>query len=729
MLKALEVISRSELITFDIETAYPEQPDVIMGFGVCNEFLETAYVAMHEWSGGQLVLVNNNALQVLSALRGKKLICHNAFFDIQGILKAFGVNFWEHLYIDTVCLVHTLEEDRLSYALKDLAAEIWGISEKDAQKEMYESAVKNAGKDAPLYKADLELVSKYCQKDTEMTMKIVQLYLPRLKAEGLEELFFETEVMPLYKTVTRQLNLGGIPLDLELMSRTLEEIKNELAEIEANVYNQLKDYIETTFNRWYLDKHYPVTRTGKSAQVCAALSGLSLPTTKTGKFSLTAKVLEPYKHNPFIAYLLENEPLEASNQLIVQAQLYELDGAPQTFSLTSKDHLRKLFFEHLGEKPLSYTKIGKEPQVDEDFLDSVASKHEFAALIIKMNKLNKIKSTYIEQYLKEQKDGIFYPRFTQHRTTTARYSSNLQQLPRKKDEDEVVDPSVRKYTDAIRNFFVAGEGYKLVGADAEQIEICVFADDAGDEALLGAIKNKEDIYSRVGIDIYDLHSKYSASKKADNYLKKLDPALRQKMKPVALGIRYGLEAFKLSHDLGITQEEAQIIIDRYFKNYPLLKVRMETLKMDIINKGYVESKSGRRRRLPQVKAFVAKYGKECLNALEVYSRYADTGEYKAIQALRGSIHRDINAAYNFPIQSYATSIINRSAIAIHEEFVKQNLKAYLCLNIHDELVARCPESEVDKVKQIMQYGMENTVKISVPIIAKPQVGNKYGEIK
>ena len=726
--KILEMIRRSEMLSFDIETAYPENPEIIVGFGLCNENLETIYVPMHQWLDGKLVPVENNAFQIIEALRGKRLVCHNGLFDIQHTKDYFGVDLWDSFYIDTICLIHTLEEDRLSYALKDLAADLWGISEKDAQKEMLASAEKNGGKGAPLYKADLDLVAKYCKKDTEMTMKLVQLYLPRLKAEGLEELFFETEVMPLYKTVTKQLNLGGIPLDLPLMHQTLEEIKAELVEIESKVYNHLKDYIETSFNPWYFDKHFPVTTSGKSAQVCAALSGCELPKTKTGKYSLTAKVLEPYKQNPFIAFLL-GEPISDLNRVRVQSELFKLEEDKKTFSLTSKDHLRKLFFEHLGEKPLSYTKIGKEPQVDEDFLDSVASKYEFVPLILKMNKLNKIKATYIEQYLKENKDGMFYPRFTQHRTATARYSSNFQQLPRKKDEDEVVDPSVRKYTDAIRNFFIAGEGYKLVGADFSQLEICVFADDAGDDALLDIIRNKEDIYSRVGIDIYGLHDKYSAKKKAENYLKKLNPTLRQNMKPVALGIRYGLEAFKLSHDLSITQEEAQVIIDRYFKSYPLLKVRMENLKTAIINQGYVVNKAGRRRRLPQVKGFVAKYGKECLNALEVYSRYADTGEYKAIQALRGSIHRDINAAFNFPIQSYAAHIVNKASIDIYKELQVKSPTSYLCINCHDELVVRCLEAEVEKVKQILQDKMENAVRLQVPLEAIPAVGDSYGQLK
>jgi DNA polymerase-1 len=446
--------------------------------------------------------------------------------------------------------------------------------------------------------------------------------------------------------------------------------------------------------------------------------------TKTGKYKLTAKDLTPLKGTPVGDYLVSNVPLEASVIKMVQEKLFNKTSQRYMFNLSSKHHLKRLFFTYLGEKSIHKTDKGAD-QVNDFFLTQMAEKYSWVKKLQTYNKLNKILGTYINRFLEEQEDGIFYPDFQQHGTVTARYSSDLQQLPRKLEGDDVV----AKYTNMLRPCLIAGDGHKLVGADFAQLEITVFADDAGDPTLLNMIRNKEDFYSRVAIDIYNLGSKYSANKKADNFLKKLNPELRQKMKAVALGIRYGLEGFKLHHDLKITQEEAEMIIFNYFNAYPNLKRRMDELLASVKNKGYVSTKVGRRRRLPEIKQFIDQYGDENLNALELYKNYSDTNNYQMLRELRKSIHSKLNASLNFPIQSMAASIVNRAAIKITEDFKVQGLSAYIAAQIHDELVCRCPEIEVDKVKQIVQNRMENTTKLNVPLEAVPEVGDNYGEIK
>lgn len=257
----------------------------------------------------------------------------------------------------------------------------------------------------------------------------------------------------------------------------------------------------------------------------------------------------------------------------------------------------------------------------------------------------------------------------------------------------------------------------------------VFADDAGDEPLLNIIRNNEDFYSRIAIEVYGLHE-YSSDKKASNFLKKHKPEMRQVAKSFSLGIRYGMSGYKLAKDLKITQQEADNIVKSYFRQFPGLKRRMEELQNSAIKNGYVRSKAGRLRRLPEIPQLINKWGHCISNSLELWKEYHDDGQQYAMAKQDARIYNNLsNNALNFPIQSFAASIVSRASIAISKKFRELNLSAYICLSIHDELCIRCLDKDVDIVCKIMQDCMENTTKLSVPLVAEPNVGTKYGEIK
>ncbi len=418
----------------------------------------------------------------------------------------------------------------------------------------------------------------------------------------------------------------------------------------------------------------------------------------------------------------------------VQRALMEEDGVKHIFNLSSKDHLKRLFFgtstveSVLKEIPISTTDKGS-PQVDDEFLSAMALKYDWVKKLQRLNSLNKIKSTYVDRFLEEQENGIFYPSFYQHRTTSGRYSGDFQQLPRIKNEEEEPDEVVREFTSRIRNFFIAGVGKKFVDADYSSLEVVVFADDAEDEPLLNIIKNKEDFYSRLAILVYDL-PEYSADKSSPIFLKKHRPEIRQAAKAFALGIRYGLGEYKLHKDLNITQQEAKRIVDSYFSSFPKLKSRMDDLQDSARRLGYVKSKAGRIRHLPEIPKIIDKWGECILNGLDLWKEWNEYPEqYEAAKRDARVLNNLLNNALNFPIQSFAASIVNRASIRLSKQFRKDGINAYIAANVHDEILVRCDENCVDIVKQYMREYMENTTTLLVPLEAEPIVGDRYGEVK
>jgi DNA polymerase-1 len=380
----------------------------------------------------------------------------------------------------------------------------------------------------------------------------------------------------------------------------------------------------------------------------------------------------------------------------------------------------------MGLDPLSKTAKGQ-PQFNESFVESIASEHKWAESLRVYNKLVKIRSSYYERFLEHTEDGVYYPSFKQHGTSSGRYSSDFQQLPRPKDEDSNEHPLVREYSDSIRELVVAPDGYVFIDDDYESLEPRCFADDAGDAALIKIFTDNLDMYSVVAINAENIKDA-SADKKSPDFLKKKYPQRRQNAKAYALGIRYGMKEFKLAKTLNIAPEEAQEIIDNYFKAFPGLKAKMDKYLTEVKTTGKVTSKFGRIRHLPRAKEIYKKFGDgvlEYLNLSRIAKKtYVPITELKDI---RKEYNNLLNNALNFPIQSAATSIVNRAAIAMTKQFLEQKLDAWVSLQIHDQLVITCRQDCIDKVKVIVQNSMEQTNLLAMPLIAKPEVAHNLRE--
>lgn len=745
LINASLLVSKSYLLTYDVETTgLNPRKDSLIGIGFCNvETMESCYIILKEYVNGKLhtVLDYASILPILKLLSTRKLIMHNASFDCRFTVCQTGVDLIPALYCDTMLLAHTLNENRFNYGLKEMASEILGPHVTAEQEDMKVSIKENGGSVNELYKANSILIAKYGEQDVRLTAQVFT-YLNNCSNPDLRKFFYDEEVMPLYREVTIPMELHGIHVDLDLLKNTSKEIKVKLNEYEDKIQTAIKPYL-TPFEQWYINTKYPYKLTGPFRQKLALdMAPANWPRTDTGAYSFNAaeikkaikkKLIEP---NTLLQQYAVDMSLPVPPDLIrkIQLELLADEGLKYAFNLLSTDHLKRLFFgtanteSLLKEKPLNTTDKGN-PQCDDAFLELMADKYDWAALLQTYRSLVKLNGTYVDRILTEQERGVFYPQFFQHRTTSGRYSGDMQQLPRKKSIEEIPNEDLRYFTNLIRDFFVAAPGHKLVDADYSSLEVVVFADDAQDQALLDIINNGYDFYSQVAIQVKGLHQ-YSADKKAPNFLKNALPDLRQEAKAYALGLRYGLGSFKLAKQLNISQTEAQKIVNDYFKAFPRLKERMDEIVTSAKKFGMVKSKAGRVRRIPELKRWTLQYGEVLFDGLELWKEFNTQPAKYTEMKKTGKIARNlVNNALNFPIQSMAASIVSRASIAIAREFKHRNMKAYIALSQHDELCIHCTEQEAEQVKIIMQDKMENTTKLSVPLNAEPTIGNRYGDIK
>jgi DNA polymerase-1 len=401
--------------------------------------------------------------------------------------------------------------------------------------------------------------------------------------------------------------------------------------------------------------------------------------------------------------------------------LWKEDNNGNYFNIQSKDHMGGIAFSALGIKPLSETDKGK-PQFDDDFIQTISSKYEWAKNLRIYNKLLKIKSTYIERFLNNQEEGKYYFYYKQHATVSGRYGSDAQQLPRPKEDGEE-DPIVIEYNNMIRAFFIPYEGNVFIDDDYASLEPSVFSHVSGDNGLMDIFRNNHDFYSTIAIKTEKLYD-YSPDKKADNFLRKHHPKIRNKAKAYSLGIPYGMSAYALGKTLDIPAKDAQVLVDGYLDGFPNLKKWMEESRSYVKLNGYIKTQVGRIRHLPKVKNIYSKLGDGILDwkfKTELEKKY---GKEK-VQEVQRDYKNGLNGSMNVQIQGLAASIVNRAAIAINRKFKEANIAGQIVAQIHDQLIAEVEESKAEEAAKIVQYCMENVTKLNVPLYAIPQITKNW----
>jgi len=725
-------ILRGEYISLDVEsTGLNVRRDKVIGIGIASSE-GSVYLPLLVWNGSELVSTNYNPLPLLQELKKKKLILHNAAYDLRIIKHDLGIDLLSALYCDTILLKHTVEEIP-PFGLKDIAvkyAKELGFDRDPTLelKELKDSIHKNGGKSTKeqyeLYKADVDIIGKYCEQDCLLALSVFHFFSKKLIDENLVDFYYKDEVLPLYREVSIPMMERGIKLDLPKIKRAKIDIEVDLKLLEIEVQSKLKNY-SSDFKAWFFEKEYPVSRAGKFASTLAELNDLELPLTKTGKLSLAKAAILALPDSDVKSFFLGESDLSPTTIEEVQWKMHGDLKGEYFININSKDHLKRIIFNYLGEKPDRYTEKGAY-QLNDEFLQSIQHKYDFIEPLLVYNKLSKLSATYMDRFLDEQENGIFYPQFNQHRTISGRFGSDIQQLPRLKEDGH---PMVLKYNNMIRSFFISRPFHIFVDSDYESLEPHIFASVSGDKGLQDIFNNGLDFYSTIAIMTENLEG-VSADKKADNYLGKINKAARQKAKAYSLGIPYSMSDFKLAKELDITQTEAQRLINQYLGAFPELNNWMNRTDEAVKTKGFVTTLVGRKRRMFEAVEIYKEFGEMIFDSLELWKRYHDyPSVYENMKDIRRKIKNYIGNGRNFQIQSLAASVVNRACILINREFKLKNLDAMLLLQCHDELLVECKSELVEIVKEIVQRNMENVIELPVTLKAPPSIGRDYGAAK
>jgi DNA polymerase I-like protein with 3'-5' exonuclease and polymerase domains len=739
-----------DIIAFDTETtSLNTRKGEIIGWSVSGKEGEGYYLPTKLFENQELVdayiesiKAYDISVKLINMLIGKKLLMHNASFDCRFVKNYFKIDLLDSLHADTMLLVHTVNEEGAGFGsnspfgLKSIAKMIQtelGLDiEKSANEEQLalKSSIKENGgsvtrENYEIWKADINILAEYAAADTDLTLRIYNHFIKDLYDQGLENFFFVDEVMPLYKEVTIPMESIGVKLDMDLIHKTKEEVTQALEDHRTKVMDQLLSYAEV--KNWIMLKAaqaFPANNRGTFAVELINQSGIDFPKSeKSGKYNIANANILRIPDSAVKQFLLHGDAqiLDKDQITKIQLKLWKESNDGNWFNIQSKDQLGEIAFKALGIKALSTTKGGK-PQFDDDMIQLIGDTEEWARNLRIYNKLLKIKSTYVERFLDAQEDGRYYFSYKQHGTVSGRYGSDAQQLPRPKEEGDD-DPIVLEYNNRVRAFFIPDEHNIFVDDDYESLEPHVFAHVSGDEGLKDIFRNGWDFYSTIAIKTEKLNQ-YSPDKKAENYLRKLAPKMRNKAKAYALGIPYGMGAYALGKNIEVSTKEAKKLVEGYLSGFPELEKWMRKSEDDARTLGYVKTQVGRIRHLPKVKAIYESIGDAMLdyNAKRELA-YAHGEEF--IKGISRDFVNGLNNAKNVQIQGLSASIVNRAALAINRRFKAAGIRGWVCAQIHDQLICEVDHDRAKEAAEIVQDCMENTTKLSLKLKAVPALAINF----
>lgn len=362
----------------------------------------------------------------------------------------------------------------------------------------------------------------------------------------------------------------------------------------------------------------------------------------------------------------------------IAEEIYRLAG--ERFNILSTKQLGAVLFDKLQLPPWKKTKSGY--STDAETLETLADKHEIVPLIIEYRTLSKLCSTFLDGLLAvvRPESGRVHTSFNQNVTATGRISStepNLQNIPVRTELGR-----------EIRKAFVASEGHLLVDADYSQIELRLLAHMSGDEGMIRAFREGDDIHRRTASEVFGVP------------FEEVTSAQRSAAKAVNFGIVYGISDYGLARNLGITRKEAAHYIELYLARYPGIQRYMLESVAAGKRDGYVRTLMGRRRELPELQS----------------SNYNTRSFGERV-------------AMNMPIQGTAADVIKLAMVRVHEALQREGLQAKLILQIHDELIIDAPFEEAARVEKLLAECMENVIALSVPLSAEVKTGRSWFETK
>lgn len=371
-------------------------------------------------------------------------------------------------------------------------------------------------------------------------------------------------------------------------------------------------------------------------------------------------------------------------QKILEAKIENLKSeilrlAGKDFNISSPKQMGEILFEHLGI-PYPAKKSGNY-STDNSILEKLKNTHEIIAPIMEYRTLNKLYNTYVEpleSFIRE--DSKIHTIYKQTLTRTGRLSSvepNLQNIPTREEEGRL-----------IKKAFLCEPESVLLSADYSQIELRILSHISGDETMIEAFKNGDDIHKRVAADIYGVP------------FEEVTKTMRSTAKHVIFGIVYGISGYGLGENLHISPTEAKKFIEKYYLKYPKVKEYMDNIKKEAKEKGFVKTLFNRIRYVEEIKS--------------------------PIFAVRSGGER---IALNTPIQGTGADIIKMAMVKLHKEMNRKNLKSKILLQVHDEIILNVYKDELETVKEMVQRNMESVTDWEVPLKVEIEIGNDWYEAK
>ena len=392
------------------------------------------------------------------------------------------------------------------------------------------------------------------------------------------------------------------------------------------------------------------------------------------------EVLSDMERNGAIlnAKVLNAQSKDLEERIIrLENKAYKLAG--EEFNLGSTKQLREIFFDKLNYRVIKKTP-GGQPSTDEKVLAELAEEYELPKVLLEHRTLSKLKSTYTDRLPNQisSLSGKVHTSFHQAVTTTGRLSSsdpNLQNIPIRTEDGR-----------RIRQAFEPSNGNKFISADYSQIELRVMAHLSKDPGLLSAFQEGEDVHSKTASEVFNVG------------IEDVSSDLRRNAKAINFGLIYGISAFGLGKQLGITRNLAAEYMAMYFEKYPGVKQYMESTKESASQNGYVETLFGRRLYLKEI------------NANNALRRQASE-----------------RAAINAPVQGTAADIMKIAMIRMYQALEKEKSEARIILQVHDELILDTPEKEIDRVIELTTEAMKEATLLDVPLEIDIGIGDNWDQ--
>ena len=507
-------------------------------------------------------------------------------------------------------------------------------------------------------KYDLKVLTKYgIQIKGKLFDTMIAHYLinpdMRHNMDVLSETYLKYSPKPIEDLIGKK---GKNQLSMKDVS--LDQIKEYAAE-DADITLQLKEIFSPI-----LDK----------AETKKLFNEIEIPLVPV----LAAMELEGINLDEHFLKKMSVEMAAESNAL--EQKIYETAG--EKFNLASPKQLGDVLFDKLkiGGTKQKKTKTGQYA-TGEEVLSYLANDNEIVRDILEWRQMVKLQSTYIDALPNQvdKKTGRVHTDYMQTVAATGRLSStnpNLQNIPIRTEKGRL-----------IRKAFIArDENYTLLSADYSQIELRIIAALSGEENMIKAFQNKEDIHKSTAAKVFDVP------------LEEVTKEQRSNAKTVNFGIIYGVSAFGLSNQTSLSRKESADLIDAYYATYPKLKSYMANQVDFARENGYVQTVLGRRRYLKDINS--------------------------ANMMVKSGAERN---AVNAPIQGSAADIIKIAMINIHKKLIEENWKSKMLLQVHDELVFDVHNSELEKIQPMIKHEMENAFKLDVPLDVEIGIGKNWLE--